>query len=171
MTPDDIKKIYANAPVEQDTLEVISFSASWFSRTYYLQRQFVEGIDVTLETAQVVTAEYVPMSIDQASSSADLTHERSVNIQMVNDVIAIENDNYDPVVNADEMPQFQSRGYIMYRDGTTSAIKFGPVTLPVRSMLSNSVGSLFKVTAKPSNESPTGEIATVTRAPMLRGFV
>lgn len=170
MTPDEIKKIYASAPVDQTTLEVVSFSASWFSKTYYLQRQFTEDIQVTLEDDSVVDVLYTPMSIEQASSNADLNYERNITIQMVNDLIASENDNYNPEIHGSEMPMFQSRGYIAYRDGTISSIQFGPVSLPVRRMKTNNQGTVINVTTKPSNESSTGEIATVTRVPMLRGF-
>ena len=163
MTPDEIKKIYASAPVGRTTLEVISFSASWFSKTYYLQRQFTEDIEVVLENDTVVDVLYAPMSVEQASSNADLNYERNVVIQMVNDIIASENDNYDPEVHGSEMPLFQSRGYIAYRDGTISSIQYGPITLPVRKMKTNNQGSVINVTTKPSNESSTGEIATVTR--------
>ncbi len=132
MTPDEIKAIYANAPVEQSTLEVISFSASWFSQKYYLQSQFAKDIQVVLEDNFTVDALYAPMSIDQSSSNADLNHERNLVIQMVNDLIASENDNYDPVTHGAETPIFQSRGYICYRDGTISDLQFGPISLPVK---------------------------------------
>lgn len=171
MTPEEIKKIYASAPVDQTELEVISFNASWFSKTYYLQRQFTEDIQVTLETSSVVDVLYAPMNIDQASSNADLNYERNITIQMVNDLIASENDNYDPLINGSEMPVFQSRGYIAYRDGTISDIKYGPITLPVRRIKTNNQGAVINVTTKPGNESSTGETATVTRVPMLKGFV
>lgn len=170
MTPDEIKAIYASAPVGEAELEIISLSASWFSQTYYLQRQFTENIQVTLESDSVVTVLYAPMNIDQASSNADLSYERNITIQIVNDLIAAEHDNYDPEVHGNEMPQFQSRGYIYYRDGTISSLKYGPITLPVRRMINNNRGSSINVTTKPSNESATGEIATVTRVPMLKGF-
>lgn len=171
MTPDEIKKIYASAPVDQTELEVISFSASWFSKTYYLQRQFTEDIQVTLENSIVVDVMYAPMNIDQASSNADLNYERNITIQMVNDLIASENDNYDPLIHGSEMPVFQSRGYIAFRDGTISDIKYGPISLPVRKMKTNNQGSIISVTTKPGNDYSTGEIATVTRVPMLKGFV
>lgn len=170
MTPDEIKKIYASAPVDRTTLEVISFSAPWFSQTYYLQRQFTEDIQVTLETAQVVDVLYAPMNIEQASSNADLSYERNVTMQQVNDIIASENDNYDPEVHGDTTPTFQSRGYIAYRDGTISGIQYGPISLPVAGMKTNNQGVVVTVTTKPSNDYATGELATVTRVPMLRGF-
>jgi hypothetical protein len=170
MTPDDIKKIYASAPVDRTTLEVVSFSASWFSKTHYLQRQFTDDIQVTLETGVVVNVLYAPMNLEQASSNSDLNYERNVTIQQVNDIIASENDNYDPETNSDEMPVFQSRGYIAYRDNTISAIQYGPITLPVRSMTTNNQGTIISITTKPGNEYATGEMATVTRVPMLKGF-
>lgn len=170
MTPDEIKKIYASAPTDRTTLEVISFSASWFSKTYYLQRQFTEDIQVTLENDEVVDVLYAPMNIEQASSNADLNYERNVTLQMVNDLIASEHDNYDPDIHDGEMPIFQSRGYIAYRDGTISDIQFGPISLPVRKMKTNNQGVVISVTTKPGNDYSTGEMATVTRVPMLRGF-
>ncbi|MCP4984691.1 MAG: hypothetical protein GY928_01120 [Colwellia sp.] len=171
MTPDEIKAIYASAPVGQTMLEVVSFSASWFSETYYLQRQFTEDIQVVLEDDSVVDVLYAPMSIEQASSNADLNYERNIVIQMVNDIIASENDNYDPDIYGSEMPLFRSRGYIAYRDGTISSIQFGPITLPVRNMKTNNQGSIINVSTKPGNDSATGELATVTRVPMLRGYI
>ena len=171
MTPDEIKAIYVSAPVDRTELEIISFSAPWFTKTYYLQRQFTENIQVTLETNEVVDVLYAPMNIDQASSNADLNYERNISIQMVNDLIAAENDNYDPEINGSQTPIFQSRGFIAYRDGTISGIKYGPITLPVKTIKTNNQGAVINVTTKPGNDYATGEVATVTRVPMLRGFV
>jgi hypothetical protein len=170
MNPDEIKKIFASAPVDRTTLEIFSFTASWFSKVYYLQNQITDDIDVTLETAAVVTAAYAPMAVEQTSSNADLSYERNITIQMVNDIIASENDNYDPATHGSEQPVFQSRGYLIYRDGTVSDIKMGPITLSIPSMTTTNEGTVLKVTTKPVNDSPTGEVATITRVPMLRGF-
>ncbi len=170
MTPDEVKAIYANAPVEQSTLEVISFSASWFTQKYYLQSQFTKDIQVVIEDDSTVDVLYAPMSVDQSSSNADLNHERNLVIQMVNDLIAFENDNYDPEIHGNETPIFQSRGYICYRDGTISDLQYGPISLPVRKIKSASQGAIMSISTKPSNESATGQLATTTKIPMLRGF-
>jgi hypothetical protein len=127
-------------------------------------------MQVTLETGVVVDVSYAPMNLEQASSNSDLNYERNLTIQQVNDIIASENDNYDPEVNGNAMPVFQSRGYIAYRDGTISDLQYGPVTLPVRSMKTNNQGTVMSVSTKPGNDYATGEMATVTRVPMLRGF-
>lgn len=170
MTDEEIRSIYASAPVEKEILEVISIHASWFSKTYYLQRQVTDDITITLETGETVVANYVPMSIDQASSNDDLTYERNIVFEMVNDIIANENDSYDPEIHGKELPVFTSRGYILYRNGDISQIKGAPITLPLRRMRRDTVGTIANVSTKPGNEAATGEIATITRVPFYRGF-
>lgn len=171
MTPNDIREIYASAPTDQTELEVISFTAPWFSKVYHLQRQSTESIDVQMEDGNTVNVEYAPMSIEQASSNADLNYERNISIQMVNDLIAAENDKYNPEINNGQTPTFQSRGFILYRDGTVSSLRYGPITLPVKTIKTNEKGAVINVTTTPGNDYATGEVATVTKVPMLKGFV
>jgi len=171
MTNDEIREVFASAPTDRTVFEVIELSASWFSKSYYLQRIDTDGIDVTLENDEVITADYVPMSLNQTSSNEDLNYERSIVIQMVNDIIAAEQSNYDYDIHGDEMPYLTSRGYIRYRNGDVSQIKQSPIRLPVRKMRRDGNGAVFNVTTKPANQSATGEVATITRVPMLRGFL
>ena len=117
MTDEEIRQIYASAPVSKEVIEVFELSASWFTKTYYLQRQITDEIEVPLETGEVVIATYAPMSADQSSSNADLNYERNIVIQQVNDIIASEQSRYDPDIHGDELPMFTSRGYIIYRNG------------------------------------------------------
>lgn len=171
MTDEEIRQIYASAPVAKETIEVIELSASWFTKTYYLQRQMTDDVEVTLETGEVVIASYAPMSLDQSSSNADLNYERNIVIQQVNDIIATEQSRYDPDVHGDELPIFVSRGYILYRNGDISQIKQQPIRLPIRKMRRDEQGTLFNVTTKPANQSATGEVCTVTRVAMVKGFL
>lgn len=171
MTDEEIREIYASAPVTKTVLEVVSLSASWFTKTYYLQRQMTESIQVTLETGETVSADYAPMNLGLSSSNADLNYERSIVIQMVNDIIAMEHDRYDPDIHGDEMPIFTSRGYVLYRNGSVSQIKTPPIRLPLRRMTRDSKGAILNVSTKPANDYATGELATTTRIPMLKGFL
>lgn len=171
MTDEEIREITASAPVNKETIEVIELSASWFTQKYYLQRQVTDSIDVTLETGETVTTEYAPMSLDRSSSNADLNYERNVVIQQVNDIIASEQSRYDPDIHGNELPMFISRGYILYRNGSVSQIKQAPIRLPIRKMRRDDRGALFNVTTKPANQSATGEVCTVTRVPMVKGFL
>ena len=168
-TDSELREIYANAPVVKDTFEVITITASWFSKAYHLQHSFTEGIDVELETSEVVTAEYAPMEIGQASSNADLVYERNIIIQQVNDVIASEISLRDP--ESTELPVIESRGYVMYRDGTVSQLKTPVTRTDISKTTRNEIGVSIASSTKPVNAQATGESVTTTRVPMTKAFL
>lgn len=170
MTSEELKAIYASAPVEATPFEVVAFAAPWFARTYYLQNVFTEDIQVTLETSAVVDVQYAPMSLAEASSNADLNYERTIVIQMLNDIIAGEQSRFNPDIHDKRDQTLQSRGYIMYRNGEISSLQTSVITTYVRDVTRNFNGVSVRTSSKPSNESATGEVATITRVPMLRGF-
>jgi hypothetical protein len=170
MTSDELKAIYASAPVNSTAFEVITLSAPWYSRTYHLQNVYTGDLEVTLETAETVTAEYAPMSLAQANSNADLNYEREIVIQMLNDLIAAEMDRFDPSLYSWLDQTITVRSYIYYRDGTVSSLQSTPVEMPIRDITNNTIGSKIRVASKPSNESATGEIATIARVPMLKPY-
>lgn len=172
MTTDELKAIYANAPVESVDFEVVTLKAPWFSQDYHLQNIDTEDIEVTLENSSVVTAKYAPMSIGQSSSNADLNNERTVVLQDVNDIIASEQSNYNPDIHNPEDAKIESRGYIYYRNGTVSSLQTSVTSVTVREVTrdSKNANSSIRASSKPANDSATGERATVTRVPMLRGF-
>ena len=170
ITDDELREIYTNAPVVKDTFEVISISAPWFTKTYYLQNTFTDGVDVTLEDGiTVVTAEYVPMRIGQASSNADMSYTREFTIQQVNDVIAAEISARDPSLR--QKVRVESRGYVMHRDGTVSSLKTPVVGTEVVKSSRDHIGTTISTAVKPVNNTTTGEVATTTRVPMLKGFL
>ena len=169
ITDAELREIFVSAPVSKTELEVIELSASWFSKTYYLQNQVAEEISVTLETSDVVDVDYVPMNISQSSSNGDLNDSKSITIQYVNDIVATEMDNYNPL--SDDKPILSSRLYTLYRDGTVSDIKAGPIKLPINELTRTEEGTSITASSRPVNNTGTGEIATVERAPMLRGFL
>lgn len=170
MTFEDLESIYASAPVSASSFEVISIEAPWFSKTYYLQNTYTDFIQVTLETGEVVDVDYCPMTLEQASSNADLNYERTLVFQQVNDIITSELYKFDPDIHQWKDLKVKSRGYIYYRNGDISGIKTPVVKLPVRNLEFNYIGVKAKVSSKPANDFATGEIATVNRVPMLRGF-
>lgn len=173
MNSEELKKIYASAPVSSTPFEVVSITAPWFSQTYHLQNVMTEAIQVTLETSEVVTVNYAPMNVGEASSNADLNYERNIVFQMVNDILAAEQSNFDPDIHDPRDQKVQSRGYIYYRTGDISSLQTSVTTTYVRDITrdSESGSANVRISSKPSNESATGEVATVTRVPMLRGFI
>ncbi len=171
MNSEELKEIYASAPVSSTQFEVVTLTAPWFSKVYYLQSMFTEELQVTLETGAVVDVMYAPMSLGESSSNADLNYERTIVIQMVNDIIAQEQARFDPGIHNRRDQYIESRGYIYYRDGSISSIQTGVIKTTVRNVIRNANGANIRTSSKPSNESATGELATITRVPMLRGFV
>lgn len=165
----ELRSIYANSPVEKTYFEVISFESEQLSKTYYLQSQVMEDIDVTLEDQTVVTAQYVPMSIGKSSNNEDLNSQFSIEIQTVNDEIANEISNYD--FSTGTGPRLVSRVYILYRDLTVSSIKQGPVSLEIQEMERNTLSTKITVSNKPANLVYTGEKITANRFPSMRGIV
>lgn len=173
MTSDELKAIYANAPVASTPFEVISINAPWFSRKYYLHNVVIDTIQVTLETGEVVDVMYAPMGLGEASSNADLNYERNIVIQMVNDIIAEEQSRFNPEIHDPYDQAIESRGYIYYRNGEISSIQTSVIKTKVRDITrdAKSASTNIRTSSKPSNESATGEVATITRVPMLRGFI
>lgn len=172
MNSDEIKEIYANAPVESSDFEVIAIKAPWFSKDYYLQNIDTESLDVVLETGETVNVIYAPMAIGQSSSNADLNNERSIVLQEVNDIIAEEQSNFNPDLHDNKDAKIEHRGYIRYRNGDVSSLQTSVISVTIRELTRDSENGNTSIIAssKPANESSTGERATIKRVPMLRGF-
>lgn len=172
MNTEELKKLYASAPTASTEFEVASLHAPWFSQVYYLQNMFTEPVTVRLETGAYVSAQYAPMSLSKASSNADLNYERNVIVAQVNDILAAEQANFNPEIHNPDSQYVVSRMYVRYSDGSISALQGSPVTTYVRDITrdSKTYASTIRISSKPANESATGEIATVSRVPMLKGF-
>jgi len=173
MTSDELKEIYASAPVSSTEMEVVSLSAPWFSQTYWLQNVDTDPIDVVLETGETVTVNYAPMGLGQTSSNADLNYERSIVIEEVNDIIAEEQSRFDPDIYDPKDAKVSSRGYIYYRNGDVSSIQTSVTTVTVRDVTRDASTGAVNISASstPANETSTGEVATISRVPMLAGFL
>lgn len=173
MTTDELKEIYANAPVDKIDFEVVALKAPWFSQDYYLQNVMTDDIEVVLETGATVTVKYAPMSIGQSSSNSDLNNERTIVLQDVNDLIASEQVNFNPDIHDPNDAKIESRGYIYYRNGTVSSIQTSVTSVTVREITrdSKNANSSIRASSKPTNDSATGERCTITRVPMLRGYL
>lgn len=167
---EDLKKIFASAPVDESYIEIVALKADWFTQSYYLQNQIAteEGVDVVLETGETVNAMYAPMSLGQSSSNDDLNDERTISIQRVNDIIASEAERFDP--DTDDLPVLESRIYIIYRDGTTSSLKSPVVSLPVTQIAMDTKGATLTASTKPVNDVATGFIYSNKRFPMQKGI-
>lgn len=171
ITDDELKYIYANAPVEKERFEVVVISCEWFTETFYLQYAFGEDIEVTLDDGSVVTAQYAPMASELSESTDDVSFERKLTIMQANDLIANQIALRDPVLHKGIYPTLASYLYVMYRDGTVSALKSTPVKTLVLSVSRTTEGAVLSTSTSPVNQASTGEVATVSRVPMLEPYV
>ena len=170
-TDDELEYIFANAPVEKDWFEVFEISCEWFSKTYYIQ-SVLPDVDVTLEDGTtVVTAEYVPMTATTASSNDDMSYERGISLQYVNDAIAAEIDLRDPLLHKGVYPKITSRCYVMYRDGSVSLIKGKPISTHILEVTRDEQAATFNTSLTPTDRQSTGEMTTTTRVPMLEPYL
>ncbi len=168
VTDSDLREIFANAPRTKTYLEIITLKADWFSQDYHLQNKVCEDLEIEID-GETVDVLYAPMSLGQSSSNQDLNFERNVTIQMVNDIIGAELANFDPSTHS--QPTLESRGYVYYRDGTISDLKTPVVSLPIDSIDRDEQGTSFTASTTPTDDLPTGEVATLVRVPMLRGYL
>ncbi len=164
---DELRAIYANAPLPKTAFVVISFEASWFDQTFYLQNVSTDDIDVVLESGETITAQYAPMTYTEAGNNDDMSYSRSVLVQQCNDLIAAQMDNRDR--DDDNYVTVKFRTYVMYRDGTIGDIKLPVVSTQVISMSRNYQGAKIDTSTKPITKTSTGEKQTTTRIPMLKG--
>ncbi len=174
LTDEELKEIFASAPVANESFEVLEIDAPWFkSEPYYIQNMDVNGIDVRLESGDTVTALYAPASITRASSNNDLNYERKITLQDVNDIIANELDNFKLEDWQDDSGALvvKSREYVIYRDGTVSNLKSGPVKMVTSNIDFSEEGASFSPSTKPVNVNATGERFTTTRFKGLKGFL
>lgn len=168
ISDNELREIYANAPVVKDTFEVITLRSSWFE--FHLQNTFAgETITVDFEDGRTVEAVYAPMRVEQASNNADMNYTRRVVIQAINDMIAEQITNRP--TGSNEKPVIEGRVYVMYRDGTISQMKGPVIKTEVLRVTRDSQGANIDTATKPVNNIATGEIATISRIPMLRGVL
>lgn len=167
MTP-ELVNLLLNRPRGVAMLETLEISHSSFIQTYYIVRNFVPGgsIDVTLETAETVTAQYVPCTIQWAKSKTDMDQRHKITIQDLNEIIRPE--EIAVSLDSDEPISCKLRAYLS-TDLTAPAD--GPYLLEIDEIAYSIKGASFTAKAPNTNASGTGERYTVARFPSLRGFM
>ena len=149
-------------------LETLEISHPNFTKTYRVVRNAVEGVRVTLENGSSATFDYYPLQIENAGVRDDLDQSIKINLGDLGEVLPKE---------LDEVSSNNGFGikpiviYRTYRSDDLSRPLFGPVTLEVSTFAFNREGSTFEAKAPSLNINKTGEIYSLDRFPMLRGFL
>ena len=159
---------FLNSRSEVVELDLIEISHSGFSQTYRLVRNDTEGVTVTLETEVDATFAYCPIKLKKPASTTDLDFKIEIEIGDVGEIIAKEVNRLFAMDALQVKPAFIYRSY---RSDDLTEPMFGPVELEISKVTLNKTGATFTAEAKTLNLTQTGELYTIQRFPMMRGFV
>jgi hypothetical protein len=150
--------------VERETLEI---SHPDFSDRFL----FVQGnrdLTATLETGEVVTFQRMPMRIRKMASRGDLDYGIGVDLGDLGDRLP---DEIDRVRVAGTLRIRPIVIYRAYRSDDLASPMIGPLRLEAQAIARTREGASFDAGAPYLNLSKTGELYTLDRFPMLRGFL
>ena len=149
-------------------LETLEISHPNFTKTYRVVRNAVEGVTALLENGTSATFDYYPLSIENAGVRDDLDQSIRINLGDLGEVLPKELDEVSSNNGFGTKPIVI---YRTYRSDDLSRPLFGPVTLEVSTFAFNREGSTFEAKAPSLNINKTGEVYSLDRFPMLRGFL
>lgn len=148
--------------------ETIELSHPSFSQIFRVVRNKMDGLTATLETAATVSFSYYPMRIEKKSLEDDLDYGVTIELGDLGELVPTELDSVEDENNFAIKPTLK---YRLFRSDDLSAPMFGPILLEVTEFSFNKTGVRFDAHAPLLNVSRTGEIYTIDRFPMLRGFL
>lgn len=149
-------------------LETLEISHPNFTKTYRIVRNAVEGVTVALENGISAKFDYYPLQIENAGVRDDLDQSIKINLGDLGEVLPKELDEVSSKNGFGTKPIVI---YRTYRSDDLSRPLFGPVTLEVSTFAFNREGSTFEAKAPSLNINKTGEVYSLNRFPMLRGFL
>lgn len=161
-------EFFLNSSANVVQLELIELSHSQFSKVYRIVRNACQGITVTLETAEVATFDYYPLRIEAGQTKDDLDQTFTITLGDTGEVLPVELDNVAAASAFEEKPRLV---YRTYRSDVLTEPLFGPIELEIESLVFNRDGVSFAAKAPSLNVNKTGEIYSLERFPMLRGFL
>lgn len=150
-------------------LDLIEISHPNFTKVYRKVRNAQDGITVTLETSEVAAFEYAPMVVTASESRDNLDFGFDITFGDLGEILPIEMDAVFSVPGG--MLIYPTFKYWTYRSDNLTKPLFGPVVLEITEFSFKGEGATFKATTPPLNVTSTGEIYSLERFPMLKGFL
>lgn len=160
-------KFFFTSKTNVAELELIEFSHPSFTQTFYIVRNSVAGVTVTLETGVVQAFTYYPLQITPTGANTDLDQKMKVLFGDVGKVLPQQLDRLRSAATLYIKPVFI---YRTYRSDTLSTPLFGPVTFQVQNLAFTKQGATFDISAPVLNLNKTGELYNLDRFPSLRAF-
>lgn len=164
----DYINFFLNSSSSVIQYECVEISHPNFSKVYRIVRNNSEGLEVTLETAEVVTFDYYPLKLTPAETSDNLDFSINVEFGDVGEVIPTE---IERVVLYDGFATKPIFKYRSYRSDNLLLPMFGPLVLEIQEMTTNREGTVFEARAPKANLNATGLKYSIDKFPSLRFFV
>lgn len=153
-------------------LELIEISHPLFSQIYRLVRNAIAGVTVTLEDATIQTFSYYPLKITPSGSYNDMDQTLQVQFGDLGQILPMELDRLIPAPGV--LPGTVIKPTLLYRTYRSDDLS-GPLSGPFKFTIDNisfqKEGATMQCSAARLNLTATGELYSMDRFPMLRGFL
>lgn len=159
---------FLNSQASIKQLDLLEISHPNFTQTYRIVRNSANGVTVTLEDASVRFFQYYPLQIKGIAANQTLDQVLQVQLGDLGTLLPKE---LDAIAAAGTFGTKPIVKYRTYRSDDLTAPMYGPVVLEITNIPFNADGASFEASAPSVNMNKTGEIYTLDRFPMLRGFL
>jgi len=164
----EYSEFFLNAGSNVAELELLEISHPNFTQTYYIVRNAVNGVTVTLEDDSTQEFEYYPLQITPVGSGDDLDQVLQIQLGDLGGILPQELDAVSVAGTFGTKPVLK---YRTYRSDDLSAPLYGPITLEISALTFKKEGAAFEAHAPRLNNTATGELYVTSRFPTLRGFI
>jgi len=164
----DYSQFFLNTSSSVIQLELVEISHPNFSKVYRVVRNAIAGVTVTLEDASVVTFDYYPLAITPTGSNTDLDQALQVQVGDLGSIIPPELDLVDAAGGFIVKPVLL---YRTYRSDDLDTPLIGPLKFQIDNIAFQKEGATISASAPRLNLNQTGELYSMDRFPMLRGFL
>lgn len=153
-------------------LELLEISHPNFSQVYRIVRNAINGVTVHHEDASVHAYTYYPVKIVPTRNANDLDQTLEITFGDLGQVLPMELDRMYPLVGG--LPGTFVKPTIKYRTYRSDDLT-APLAGPLRFLINNIAfvkeGATLECSAPRLNLSATGELYSMQRFPMLKGFL
>jgi hypothetical protein len=159
---------FLDSGADEFQYELLEISHPDFTQTYYIVRNAKNGLTVTHEDSTSHDYDYYPVAIKQAGTNDDLDQKLSITFGDLGQILPTE---LDAIFSADSLGIKPILKYRTYRSTDLSVPLFGPLRFELSNLSFTDEGVSFDATAPKLNQLATGELYTMKRFPMLKGFL
>ncbi len=162
------EEFFLNSKSTVVQLECLEISHSDFTQTYRVVRNAINNITVKHEDGLDYEYEYYPLKIVANADRENLDFGLDITLGDLGEIIPNE---IDAITSANGFSEKPLIYYRTYRSDILTEALYGPIKLEIKEFNFTKEGAQFTAKAPSLNINKTGEIYTINRFPMLRGFL